>query len=79
MSGCAICVYDLYQDSLTAYNESVASLRIALENLKIPESEWPPEIQRSSSYSTALQQKDVSLNAFEQLERRLREKSGSLM
>ncbi|EGO03356.1 hypothetical protein SERLA73DRAFT_174814 [Serpula lacrymans var. lacrymans S7.3] len=74
MSGCAICVYDLYQDSLTAYDESINSLRVLLSSSHIPESEWPPDIRKSSQGITAEKRKDVVLSAFEEMERALKEK-----
>jgi Oxidoreductase-like protein, N-terminal len=73
MSGCAICVHDLYQDSLTAYNESLASLRSLLSVMRIPKSDWPPEIQMSTDGGTS-DMKNVSLSVFEELERKLRER-----
>jgi len=74
MSGCAICVYDLYQDSLTTYNESIASLRSSLLALRIPESEWPFNVRTSSARVNLEHNSNVSLNAFEELERAIKEK-----
>jgi len=72
MSGCAICVHDLYQDSLATYHESVASLRSSLAGLDIPESEWPSNIQTSAVGSAA--RKDVVMDVFAEMERNLRQK-----
>ncbi|KAG1763298.1 oxidoreductase-like protein [Suillus occidentalis] len=48
MSGCAICVYDLYEESLEAYKESIAALRSSLSALTIPDSEWPDRIRTNT-------------------------------
>ena len=73
MSGCAVCVHDLYQESLVTYRESVAYLRSSLAGLNIPESEWPANIQTSSE-RTAERKKDVVMDAFAEMERNLRRK-----
>lgn len=72
MSGCAICVYDLYEESLEAYKESIVTLRSSLSALSIPESEWPDRV-RTNTPATA-KRHDIVLNAFEEMERQLREK-----
>jgi hypothetical protein len=74
MSGCAICVHDLYQESLNDYNESIASLRASLNNLKVPESEWPEDIGTMRNGAVETKRKNVSLSAFEEMERMLKEK-----
>ncbi|KAI5997306.1 hypothetical protein F5J12DRAFT_852216 [Pisolithus orientalis] len=75
MSGCAVCVYDLYEKSLNAYKESVATLRASLAVLSIPESKRPLSIRTTSSQSSiAMKQKDVVLSVFEEMERALKEK-----
>lgn len=71
MSGCAICVYDLYEDSRAAYAESLHLLHNTLAVMKVPMAEWPPEILSTSQIST---KKDISLSAFEDMERALRER-----
>jgi Oxidoreductase-like protein, N-terminal len=76
MSGCAICVHDLYQDTLQAYEESLDSLRSSLTSLQIPEAEWPPSIRPPPKDGSGARKKDVSLSAFVALERALREKRG---
>jgi hypothetical protein len=77
MSGCAICVHDLYQDALTAYHDSLESLCLALSDLHIPESEWPTGVRRSEEAKTLDRNPaNVSLIAFEELERKLRAKRG---
>ncbi|KAI6038332.1 hypothetical protein EDC04DRAFT_2509182, partial [Pisolithus marmoratus] len=75
MSGCAICVYDLYEESLLAYKKSVATLRASLAASSVPESKWPPNIRTTTTRSsTTVKQKDVVLSAFEKMERTLKEK-----
>ena len=67
MSGCAICVHDLYAESLESYTKALDSLRDALRAKGISELEWP--IQLSSRAREV--KKDVSLSAFEQMELQL--------
>lgn len=72
MSGCAICVYDLYNDALKDYRMAVNELQLALTFRNIPRAEWPSELSdefKSPSQSDT----EVSLSAFEALERSLRE------
>ena len=73
MSGCAVCVYDLHEETLKAYKDAVLSLRNSLSALHIPMDEWPPSIrqQRSSEPSAPDKRKEVVLNAFEEMERAL--------
>ena len=70
MSGCAVCVYDLYEEELAAYEDSVTTLRAALSERQIPESEWPAHIRTR----TAERSRGAVLNAFEEMERALKEK-----
>lgn len=73
MSGCAVCVYDLHEESLEAYNEAVAALRGSLTARHIPTVEWPAHIQPKESAPKAGQdsRKGVILSAFEEMERKL--------
>jgi Oxidoreductase-like protein, N-terminal len=75
MSGCAICVYDLYQDAMNTYNQSLESLRISFSNLQIPECEWPINVRDLTGTDKGGRRvvRDVSLSAFEELENSLRE------
>ncbi|EIN08801.1 hypothetical protein PUNSTDRAFT_68000 [Punctularia strigosozonata HHB-11173 SS5] len=79
MSGCAICVYDLYDESLEAYNQSIAALQSTLRARGVAESEWPPEIPASNGKfndeKISSLVKNVALDAFEQLERALAAKN----
>jgi hypothetical protein len=82
MSGCAICVYDLYEDSMNTYNKSVVALRTSLEGLGIPESEWPPSIQSKSFQNDVKRNRGanaVSLDAFEAMELALKTKREGTM
>lgn len=76
MSGCAICVYDLYEEALNDYKDKLSSLRTSLQILHITEDEWPTSI-RPARNERREPKKSVSLSAFEQLELRLKEKQES--
>ncbi|TDL24570.1 hypothetical protein BD410DRAFT_786079 [Rickenella mellea] len=71
MSGCAVCVYDLYEESLEAYNKAVGLLRASLQASHIPEGEWPLEIQTKEVEE---RKKSITLSTFEELERSLKAK-----
>ncbi|KJA26916.1 hypothetical protein HYPSUDRAFT_122532, partial [Hypholoma sublateritium FD-334 SS-4] len=73
MSGCAICVYDLHEESLEAFNEAVTALRGSLTARHIPIAEWPVHIRPKESAAKAGQdsRKGVILSAFEEMERKL--------
>ncbi|KAF7343845.1 hypothetical protein MSAN_01965800 [Mycena sanguinolenta] len=75
MSGCAICVYDLYEESLSAYNDSVAAFRLTLTSAGIPEESWPKSVRPGD---TAARAKPVTMSAFEELERSLKAKRDAL-
>ncbi|KAF9458398.1 oxidoreductase-like protein [Collybia nuda] len=77
MSGCAVCVYDLYEDSLDEYKEKLTALRASLSSSNIPEPEWPEGVRSTSSTGGATKRKDIVLNAFEEMERALKEKRGT--
>jgi len=72
MSGCAVCVHDLYQESLDAYRTSVASVRASLTAMKVPVEQWPETIRPKPEGRTHLPASSVSLNAFEEMERALK-------
>ncbi|CAA7268846.1 unnamed protein product [Cyclocybe aegerita] len=73
MSGCAVCVYDLHEEAVEAYNEAVAALQTSLTSLSIPESKWPAQIRPkgTSSSRSPQQAKGAVLSAFEEMERKL--------
>ena len=77
MSGCAICVYDLYTAALEDYKHALEALRSALEARGVPEREWPVEVRRREEPGvdeSSKQPQNVALSAFEELERSLRAK-----
>lgn len=78
MSGCAVCVYDLYDEARTDYVMAVDKLRHDLTKLGVPESEWPADIQGSGQGSDLVPASkpsgSASLSAFEQLELALKAK-----
>ncbi|TEB32782.1 hypothetical protein FA13DRAFT_1837911 [Coprinellus micaceus] len=76
MSGCAICVYDLYEDSLESYYEGVQAIQSKLRALGVPDPEWPESIRpkysgNSTEASGRGSGKSQVLSAFEELERKL--------
>lgn len=77
MSGCAVCVYDLYEESLDAYKEALGALRKNLIAHNIPENEWPAHVQTNNKSGADAQpekRSNVVMSAFEEMERRLKEK-----
>ncbi|KAG6884929.1 hypothetical protein C0993_007193 [Termitomyces sp. T159_Od127] len=74
MSNCAVCVYDLYEESLDDYRKSIADLRTALSARGIPEGEWPQDVRSATAAATPVDRKEAVLNAFEELERALAKK-----
>lgn len=41
MSGCALCIYDIYADSLQEFNAALRLARSALLSSSVPRSAWP--------------------------------------
>lgn len=86
MSGCAICVYDLHDDTLTAYKDSVTSLQASLDAMGVARDTWPASIRPPPLKSKAQAkakfgalppqqaQRAASLSAFEEMEMRLKAK-----
>lgn len=81
MSGCAVCVYDIYEAAREDYMRAVDTLRAALDERGIPEREWPEGIRRRKAKNAAAQAepkqespREAITNAFEAFERALREK-----
>lgn len=72
MSGCAVCVYDLYEDSLLTYQASLASLRTQFVSMGIPESEWPSRIKSLPNSQAINIPLNTSLDAFEAMEKALK-------
>ena len=69
MSGCAICVYDVYQESLDGYKTAMASVRASLTSMGVPMEQWPENIRLNSESKTSL---PISLSTFEEMERELK-------
>ncbi|KAF7313980.1 Oxidoreductase-like domain-containing protein [Mycena chlorophos] len=77
MSGCAICVYDLYEEAQESYRAALATFRDALTMEGVPPSEWPAST-RWDGVANALPAKGANTavrDAFEELERALAAKS----
>ena len=72
MSGCAICVHDLYAESLEAYDQAVSTLHESLKAKGIDESTWPAQIRDSKPKATT--PKEKVLSAFEKFELELARK-----
>ncbi|KAF8324504.1 hypothetical protein F5887DRAFT_902722 [Amanita rubescens] len=64
MSGCAVCVYDLYEEAVEKWKVEVEGVKGRLKEMGVDESEWPVGLQTQ-------QRKNVVQDAFEQLEREL--------
>ena len=79
MSGCAVCVYDLYDEDLTEYTTQVTNIRTGLVQMGVPECEWPAEIRtelQDQQGGAPKSNNSVALSAFEQLELALKAKTG---
>ena len=74
MSGCAVCVYDLYDESIQSYKESLAAIHASLAKMDIPESDWPVDIRTAPASPDLKRERSVTLSAFEEMERRLAER-----
>lgn len=85
MSGCAVCVYDLYLSSLDDYKHDLASARAQLRERSVPLSEWPEEARQAEEKERAREQEatedpldsldlDPSMKAFLILEKKLGQK-----
>jgi len=74
MSGCAVCIYDLHEESLSTYKASLASLRMQLTSMGIPQPEWPSHIKSPPSSQVAQRPSSTNLDAFEAMEKALKTK-----
>ena len=74
MSGCAVCVYDLYESALADFREQLASVQKALKAKGVPVSEWPSSLRTMPSPSGEPLDQDVYGAAFRALEKALKEK-----
>jgi hypothetical protein len=76
MSGCAVCVYDLYLSSLEDYKHDLITTQTQLRDRSVPVSEWPDEIRQANVTSQNNQPLDdlgldPSMKAFLLLEKKL--------
>jgi hypothetical protein len=75
MSGCAVCVYDLYEEALQAYKTNVGRIRTSLQAMGVPRSEWPPQLELTGEVNGGKELKpSVVVSAFEEMERALKAK-----
>ena len=76
MSGCAVCVYDLYDEARKDYMHAIGNIRSELTKMGVPETEWPADIRTDwqGGQTSPVSKPNVSLSAFEQLELALRTK-----
>lgn len=75
MSGCAVCVYDLYDEARQDYVQALGKLHANLDKMGVPEDQWPADIRRIPDSPQPAKRADVALSAFEQFEKALKEKS----
>ena len=73
MSGCAVCVHDLYAESLESYTKAMDDLREALRRQGVSEKEWPKQILPRVKDAKE-DKRGTLLSAFEQLELKLAKK-----
>lgn len=88
MSGCTLCVYDLYADSLSQYHDTLLGIRESLHAKNVPEEEWPVVLRSSSNesgdgYEKSVEERqedlvDVSMDAFRAMEMALKAKRGGV-
>lgn len=79
MSGCALCVYDLYDDALAAYSDACRAARDELRarGVSVSESVWPVELRGKDitedgpNGGMPVKRVDPVRAAFEQMEREL--------
>lgn len=81
MSGCAVCVYDLYDEARTDYIQAIEKIRADLIGMSVPEHEWPPDIRSGpqDAQSNPTPKTASVLSAFEQLELALKAKREKTM
>lgn len=80
MSGCAVCVHDLYLDALKSYRSSLREIRDRLVAKSVPRDRWPRPILELKESAVSSQDDDIpddvdaTARAFMKLERQLKEK-----
>lgn len=71
MSGCAVCVHDLYAEALEAHSHALAAIRSALSEKGVKEETWPVTLRAGASKGGNEKAKEATLSAFEQMELQL--------
>ncbi|KAH8917058.1 hypothetical protein BT69DRAFT_1227379 [Atractiella rhizophila] len=72
-SGCAVCVYDLFEEEKTSYKEKIAQIQDELKKRGIKAAAWPEELRmRVAEEETEVE--DPSISALKALEEKLRNK-----
>ncbi|KIY43789.1 hypothetical protein FISHEDRAFT_77723 [Fistulina hepatica ATCC 64428] len=75
MSGCAVCVYDLYEDARSAYKDSLKRVQDRLVGMGISASSWPEALQLKQHNNiparTTTLTRNAIADAFEEMERAL--------
>jgi hypothetical protein len=85
MSGCAVCVYDLYLSSLDDYKKEARDVRAQLRQRSVPVYEWPDDLQKQETREASADEEekkegldeldlDPSMKAFLMLEKQLGKK-----
>lgn len=83
MSGCAVCVYDLYVEAKAVYSKELAGALTILQERRVPKELWPQEIVKlaesskpnSATSSGSFEDDgplDATMKAFVELEKRLK-------
>lgn len=78
MSGCAVCIYDLYMEAKEGYRQSLRTALTQLEEKGVPKELWPVEVvalaEKRKSHPDLEEQgeEDPTMKAFLELERRLK-------
>lgn len=73
MSGCAVCVYDVYEEAVGRFREEVEGVKRRLGEMGVDAGEWPAELRgaRDSAAAEGTVAGTIVKDAFEQLEREL--------
>ncbi|RPD65699.1 hypothetical protein L226DRAFT_434645, partial [Lentinus tigrinus ALCF2SS1-7] len=76
MSGCAVCVYDLYDEAREDYVKTMDHIRSELTKMGVSETEWPADVRSDwkGGQTSPVSRPDIALSAFEQLELALKAK-----
>ncbi|KAG9083725.1 hypothetical protein FS749_005780 [Ceratobasidium sp. UAMH 11750] len=77
MSGCAVCVYDLYLSALDDYKQSLLVVRNQLESRSVPLSQWPDGVRLAQPQEEEPLDNldlDPSMKAFLILEKKIGQK-----